>query len=183
MLGIEFLKRRVEIVVVMAGVWSLVIYVASGREKTASCGEECRDVVNVFEHVTEHDAIEFWHVRRSRADCSNVGLEAAITARGRAARRRIESGDCRESLIAEGGEQAARGAASVEDAGRSRRESEGDVGGGGGESSGVIGGNTATGRSRRVVVLGPLAIEAIVISLRGGGIGVDETAAAAHGDI
>src|SRR6266849_1185540 len=56
-LGIEFLKRRAQIVVVTGGVWSLDIYIASGREKTAGGGEECGNVVNVFEHVTEYDAI------------------------------------------------------------------------------------------------------------------------------
>src|ERR1700730_13898478 len=88
MLGIEFLERRVEIVVVTAGVWSLDIYVASGREKTASCAEECRDVVNVFEHVTEHDAIEFGHVRGSRGGRyrPDVGFKATVPARGCAAR-------------------------------------------------------------------------------------------------
>ena len=67
-LGIEFLERRVEIVVVTGGVWSLDIYVATGREKTAGGCEECGNVINVFEHVTEHDAIKLGHVRGRRTD-------------------------------------------------------------------------------------------------------------------
>src|ERR1700674_4878250 len=115
--GIKFLEGRVEIVVVTGGVRSLQINVTSGREKTAGGGEECGNVVNVFEHMTEHDAIKLGHVSGSRTSRSDVGLKATITARGRAARRRIKSGHCLESLVAKGSEQPARGATGVADAG------------------------------------------------------------------
>src|SRR5260370_32570689 len=112
-LGIEFLERRVEIVVVTSGVRSLQINAASGREKPSGGCEECGDIVNVFEHMAEYDAIKSGQARGSRANRPDIGLKATIVARGCAARRRIESGYCRESLVAEGSEQAARGAPGV----------------------------------------------------------------------
>jgi len=106
-LGIELLERRVEIVVVTGGVWSFKIQAAARRQQPASRCEERGNVVDMFQHVAEDDAIEFRHVRRRRGDRSDIGLKAPIATRGRAARRRIESGDGCESLLAKRGEQAA----------------------------------------------------------------------------
>src|SRR5580704_6766454 len=115
--GIKFLEGRVEIVVVTGGVGSLKIQIASRGEKTTSGCEKSRNVVNMFEHMAEDHAVKFRHVRGSSSNRAYIGFKAAIAARGGAARRGIESGDTRKSLIAEGREQAARGAAGIEDAG------------------------------------------------------------------
>ena len=73
----------------------------------------------MFQHVAEHDAIKLGHVRRSRANRSDIGLKATLAARSRTARRRIEPGDGGESLFVERSEQSARGAAGIENRGGS----------------------------------------------------------------
>ena len=129
MFGTELLERRVQIVDVTGGVRSFEIEVPSGSENATGRGEERGDVINVFEHMTEHDAVKSGHLRESRGGRyrSDIGFKATIAASGGAARRRIESGYCPESMVMEGSEQAARGAAGIEDAGGSRRQASRNV--------------------------------------------------------
>src|ERR1700679_1338038 len=116
-------------------------------------------------------------------DRSNIRFEAPFMAGGSALRRGIESSDRREPFMAESREQAAGGAARIENARGSRRQSTRKIGRDGRESSGVVRRNAAARRRRRVIILRPFAIETVVIALRRRRIGINKSAAAADNDV
>src|ERR1700722_2014963 len=64
--------------------------------------------------------------------------KAALVTRGGTTRRRIESGQRGETLVAKRGEQAPGGAAGIEDGGRLVRQGASDFGGGDGEPGGIV---------------------------------------------
>ena len=112
--GIKFLKGRVEIIVVTAGIRRFQIKIASWPEDAPGSREKSGDVVNVFEDVAEDDTVEGGQVSGSRGDRPGIGLKASLAASIRAPRRGIEASDGGESLTSESGEEAAGGTAGIE---------------------------------------------------------------------
>src|SRR5271163_1244496 len=60
-LGIKFLERRVEILVIAGSVGRLEIQIAAWRKQPSRGHEEGGDIVNVLEHMAEHDAVKLRH--------------------------------------------------------------------------------------------------------------------------
>ena len=90
--GVEFLERRREKFGVASGVRRFEVEIAAWYEYALDSSEQCTDVVDVLEDVTEHDAIKFRHIRRGRRDGANMSGKAALAASGGTTRRRIKSG-------------------------------------------------------------------------------------------
>src|SRR5271163_4985467 len=184
-LRIEFLERRVEIIDVSSCVRRFQIQITSRCEQAARGAKKVRYVVDVLEDVTKHNAIKLGQVARrgSAGNRSDMGLKATLATRSGTTRRRIKSGDGGESPVAESDEQATGGTPGVQNARCSGRQKTRDVGSGGREACGVEWGSAAASRGCGIIVLRPLAIEAVVIQLRSGRIGINEAAAPAHDDV
>src|ERR1700722_8662855 len=182
---IEFLERGGEIIDVSSCVRRFQIQITSRCEQAASGAKEFRDVVDVLEDVAEHNAVKLRHVgwSGSAGNRADVGLKATLATRSGTTRRRVKSGNGGESHVAESGEQASSGTAGIQNAGRARRQKTRNVGSGSREPCGVEWRSATASRGRRIIVLRPLAIEAVVIQLRSRRIGINEAAATAYDDI
>src|SRR5215475_2743160 len=113
-LGIEFLEWRIEVVNVTSCIGRFQVKISTRDQHVPHRHEKGRNIKHVFQHVTQHYAVEWWHSGGRSCNCSGISFKALRPADLAAPWRRIQSASRSEPDIPQSDQKSAGCASHIE---------------------------------------------------------------------
>src|SRR5581483_10094269 len=158
------------------------VKLAARQEEFGHVGDGAADITQMLHDMGENDQVELAKVIRPMIDRAELGAKAQAAGRFDATAGKVQAAQVFKTELFQCGQQAAVGAANIQDGGFAIGKLFGDAFGGFRQARGVAGVFAAAGARFVVLVFGEGGVKAVVIGLGGGGVGKNKTATVAHND-